>query len=92
MRNLYAVNFNGNHCLHKEQLQLSKDHFLLVRFTMLNIIPGYCTLCRSRCGTLNEVIEDHLIKVRPNPEHPNGKAMCMKGKAAPELGKVRTSP
>lgn len=52
---------------------------------MLNIIPGYCTLCRSRCGTLNEVIEDHLIKVRPNPEHPNGKAMCMKGKAAPEL-------
>lgn len=22
---------------------------------MSDIIPGYCTLCRSRCGTLNEV-------------------------------------
>ncbi|MDU4585079.1 MAG: molybdopterin-dependent oxidoreductase [Enterobacter hormaechei] len=52
---------------------------------MSDIIPGYCTLCRSRCGTLNEVANDHLIKVRANPEHPNGKAMCMKGKAAPEL-------
>ena len=52
---------------------------------MSDIIPGYCTLCRSRCGTLSEVANDHLIKVRANPEHPNGKAMCMKGKAAPEL-------
>lgn len=46
---------------------------------------GYCTLCRSRCGTVN-VVEDHrLVEVRPDPEHPNGRAMCMKGRAAPEL-------
>ncbi|WP_208601331.1 molybdopterin-dependent oxidoreductase [Phytopseudomonas flavescens] len=46
---------------------------------------GYCTLCRSRCGTLNTVENDRLIAVQPNPEHPTGAAMCLKGKAAPEL-------
>lgn len=52
---------------------------------MSTLIAGYCTLCRSRCGTLNEVDNNRLIKVIPNPTHPNGHAMCMKGKAAPEL-------
>lgn len=47
--------------------------------------PGFCTLCRSRCGTLNEVVGDRLVSVRPNPDHPTGKAMCAKGRAAPEL-------
>ncbi|MBD1550865.1 molybdopterin-dependent oxidoreductase [Pseudomonas typographi] len=47
--------------------------------------PGYCTLCRSRCGTLNRVENGRLIAVQPNPSHPTGKAMCLKGKAAPEL-------
>lgn len=46
---------------------------------------GYCTLCRSRCGTINTVENDRLIEVRPDVEHPTGKAMCLKGKAAPEL-------
>jgi anaerobic selenocysteine-containing dehydrogenase/ferredoxin-NADP reductase len=47
--------------------------------------PGYCTLCRSRCGTLNRVEKGRLIAVQANPLHPTGKAMCLKGKAAPEL-------
>ena len=47
--------------------------------------PGYCTLCRSRCGTINVVEADSLIAVRSDPSHPTGQAMCMKGKAAPEL-------
>ncbi|WP_334067502.1 molybdopterin-dependent oxidoreductase [Burkholderia cepacia] len=46
---------------------------------------GYCTLCRSRCGTINVVRGDTMIKVRPDDTHPTGHAMCMKGKAAPEL-------
>jgi anaerobic selenocysteine-containing dehydrogenase/ferredoxin-NADP reductase len=46
---------------------------------------GYCTLCRSRCGTLNTVRGDTLLQVRPDTSHPTGSAMCMKGKAAPEL-------
>jgi anaerobic selenocysteine-containing dehydrogenase/ferredoxin-NADP reductase len=48
-------------------------------------IPGYCTLCRSRCGTLNTVRGGQFVSVRPNPAHPTGSAMCMKGRAAPEL-------
>lgn len=46
---------------------------------------GYCTLCRSRCGTISRVDGDSLIKVMPDTEHPTGEAMCMKGRAAPEL-------
>lgn len=46
---------------------------------------GYCTLCRSRCGTINVVANDALLEVRPNPSHPTGKAICLKGKSAPEL-------
>ncbi|MGE3305582.1 MAG: molybdopterin-dependent oxidoreductase [Rhizobiaceae bacterium] len=48
-------------------------------------IPGYCTLCRSRCGTLNTVQNDTLVSVQPDPDHPTGQAMCMKGRAAPEI-------
>lgn len=46
---------------------------------------GYCTLCRSRCGTLNVIEDGRLVKVRPDTAHPTGAAICMKGKAAPEL-------
>jgi len=46
---------------------------------------GFCTLCRSRCGSINTVDNDRLISVRPAAGHPTGKAMCTKGKAAPEL-------
>ncbi|WP_354678539.1 molybdopterin-dependent oxidoreductase [Cupriavidus plantarum] len=46
---------------------------------------GFCTLCRSRCGTINVVDGDTLVEVRPDPTHPTGRAMCLKGKSAPEL-------
>lgn len=46
---------------------------------------GYCTLCRSRCGTINHVEDNRLIKITPDPDHPTGAAICMKGRAAPEL-------
>lgn len=52
---------------------------------MTTEIAGYCTLCRSRCGTLNTVENGQLVSVRPDPSHPTGQAMCMKGRAAPEL-------
>ncbi|QJQ96338.1 MULTISPECIES: molybdopterin-dependent oxidoreductase [Halomonadaceae] len=48
-------------------------------------IPGYCTLCRSRCGTLNHVANDRLIKVEALEGHPTGRGTCAKGRAAPEL-------
>jgi anaerobic selenocysteine-containing dehydrogenase len=52
---------------------------------MTSVSHGYCTLCRSGCGTLNTVDSDQLLSVEPDPSHPSGKAMCMKGRAAPEL-------
>jgi anaerobic selenocysteine-containing dehydrogenase/ferredoxin-NADP reductase len=52
---------------------------------MTSLVHGYCTLCRSRCGTLNTVGSDELLSVEPDPSHPTGKAMCMKGRAAPEI-------
>ena len=48
-------------------------------------IPGYCTLCRSRCGTMNVVENGRLVAVKNNPDHPTGKATCLKGRAAPEI-------
>ncbi|MBC8749284.1 MULTISPECIES: molybdopterin-dependent oxidoreductase [Paraburkholderia] len=47
--------------------------------------PGYCTLCRSRCGSVNHVEDGKLIKVTPLAQHPTGGALCAKGRAAPEL-------
>lgn len=49
------------------------------------LIPGYCTFCRSRCGTMNRVRNGQLASVSPLPDHPTGKAICPKGRAAPEV-------
>ncbi|MDP4023984.1 molybdopterin-dependent oxidoreductase [Methylobacterium sp. NEAU 140] len=46
---------------------------------------GYCTLCRSRCGSLNRIEDGRLVAVAPDPDHPTGAALCAKGRAAPEL-------
>lgn len=48
-------------------------------------MPGYCTFCRSRCGTLNRLRDGRLVAVAPLPGHPTGKAICPKGRAAPEV-------
>ena len=48
-------------------------------------LAGYCTLCRSRCGSVNHVEGGKLVKVTPLAGHPTGGALCAKGRAAPEL-------
>ncbi|MGF1607895.1 MAG: molybdopterin-dependent oxidoreductase [Kiloniellales bacterium] len=48
-------------------------------------IPGYCALCRSRCGCISVVREGRLVAVEPDPGHPTGKKLCAKGRAAPEI-------
>ena len=48
-------------------------------------IPGWCPLCRSRCGCISIVSDGRLVEVEPYPEHPTGRALCAKGQAAPEL-------
>ncbi|MGH7316196.1 MAG: molybdopterin-dependent oxidoreductase, partial [Candidatus Rokuibacteriota bacterium] len=48
-------------------------------------IPGFCALCRSRCGCVSVVEDGRLVAVEPDPSHPTGAALCVKGRAAPEL-------
>ena len=48
-------------------------------------IPCYCALCVSRCGAYAVVENGRFVALEPNPEHPTGKALCAKGRAAPEL-------
>lgn len=52
---------------------------------MTHEIHGYCNLCRSRCGAVYSVAEGRLVAVSPDPDHPTGKALCPKGRAAPEI-------
>ena len=47
-------------------------------------IPGYCALCISRCGCISTVHDGTLIAVEPDPTHPTGKHLCIKGRTAPE--------
>lgn len=51
---------------------------------MSDNLLGYCTLCRSRCGSINQIENNRLIKVLPDASHPTGGALCAKGRAAPE--------
>lgn len=48
-------------------------------------LPGFCALCRSRCGQIVVVRDGALAAVEPDPAHPTGAALCIKGKAAPEI-------
>ena len=48
-------------------------------------IPGYCAMCVSRCGSIAVVENGRFVALEPNPSHPTGKALCAKGRAAPEL-------
>jgi anaerobic selenocysteine-containing dehydrogenase len=42
-------------------------------------------LCVSRCGARAEVVDGRFVAMRPDPSHPTGQALCVKGKAAPEI-------
>ena len=48
------------------------------------LVPGYCTLCRSRCGAMHQIENGKLAGILPLAGHPTGGALCAKGRAAPE--------
>ena len=50
-----------------------------------DLIPTFCPLCVSRCGARAEVTEGVFVALCPDPSHPTGQAICLKGKAAPEI-------
>ncbi len=47
--------------------------------------PGFCALCKSRCGSLMVTRDGRFIGQEPNPDHPTGQALCIKGRAAAEI-------
>ncbi|MEU5258148.1 molybdopterin-dependent oxidoreductase [Amycolatopsis sp. NPDC021455] len=48
-------------------------------------VATFCPLCVSRCGATATVEDGRLLALRPLPGHPTGGAICVKGKAAPEI-------
>lgn len=48
-------------------------------------VHGYCGLCVSRCGSIATVEDGRFVALNPDPAHPTGRALCAKGRAAPEL-------
>ena len=35
--------------------------------------PGFCALCKSRCGSIMVVRDGRFVGEEPNPEHPTGR-------------------
>jgi anaerobic selenocysteine-containing dehydrogenase len=48
-------------------------------------VRGYCALCTAHCATITTVENGRVARLDPDPDHPNGGVICIKGKAAPEL-------
>jgi anaerobic selenocysteine-containing dehydrogenase len=48
-------------------------------------VATYCPLCVSRCGARAEVGDGVFRALLPDPSHPTGKAICVKGKSAPQI-------
>jgi anaerobic selenocysteine-containing dehydrogenase len=42
-------------------------------------------MCISRCGSIAVVEDGRFVALEPDPSHPTGKALCAKGRAAPEV-------
>jgi anaerobic selenocysteine-containing dehydrogenase len=52
----------------------------------LKPIPSTCLNCYARCGNYGFVAYGTLLKIGPNPEHPNSRGrLCAKGQAALNL-------
>jgi anaerobic selenocysteine-containing dehydrogenase len=48
-------------------------------------VPTFCALCVSRCGAKATITDGKFVALDPDPSHPTGQALCVKGKAAPEI-------
>ena len=47
-------------------------------------VATFCPLCVSRCGA-RATVANGTFTLSRDPSHPTGKALCVKGKAAPEI-------
>jgi anaerobic selenocysteine-containing dehydrogenase len=45
----------------------------------------FCALCVSRCGATAITVDGRFTALEPDAAHPTGRALCVKGKAAPAI-------
>src|SRR5512144_1656650 len=50
-----------------------------------NQTATFCALCVSRCGATATVEDGRFTALGPDPAHPTGRAVCVKGRAAPRI-------
>ncbi len=48
-------------------------------------VATFCPMCVSACGATATVVGGRFAALEPDPSHPTGRALCVKGKAAPEI-------
>jgi anaerobic selenocysteine-containing dehydrogenase len=48
-------------------------------------LATFCPMCVSRCGATATVVDGRFTAIGPDPAHPTGRAVCVKGKAAPDI-------
>jgi anaerobic selenocysteine-containing dehydrogenase len=48
-------------------------------------LATFCPMCVSRCGATATVEDGRLTSIGPDPAHPTGRAVCVKGKSAPRI-------
>ena len=48
-------------------------------------LATFCPMCVSRCGATATVEDGRLTAIGPDPAHPTGRAVCVKGKSAPRI-------
>jgi anaerobic selenocysteine-containing dehydrogenase len=48
-------------------------------------VPTFCALCVARCGAKATITDGAFAALNPDPSHPTGQALCVKGKAGPVL-------
>jgi anaerobic selenocysteine-containing dehydrogenase len=58
---------------------------VMVQTATTTRIATFCPLCVSRCGATATITDGEFVALEPAPEHPTGQALCVKGKAAPEI-------
>lgn len=48
-------------------------------------VATFCPMCVSRCGATATVVDGRLTAIGPDPAHPTGRAVCVKGRSAPRV-------
>jgi anaerobic selenocysteine-containing dehydrogenase len=48
-------------------------------------VATFCPMCVSACGATATVVDGRFTALEPDPSHPTGRALCVKGRAAPEI-------